>query len=301
MSQVSTLQPRILGLGLLACIGLGFVSVSYAAGAALLAGVLVFLGLHGVRRPVVVIAVGLLAVVVWVLFQPVPRSQTPPGPGSGGSQFIPTVHRYLVTDYVARIRPTASGDDGFNVEEHLTLKPASSADGPRPIEINLPPRVVRSESIGLVERRLKLASDKIVDPDLLIPAVREDLADPAADVRLSFPYNSPLTYEVFGLPNGAFRQPLMSTAAPTQTSSQVAWSSDVHNVDNGFEYFTGPGILYPVLAAFHNLGSLSQGILLLATNIVLYLWIKVAEPILTEIAKAALKKRLPVANAAAAH
>ena len=34
---------------------------------------------------------------------------------------------------------------------------------------------------------------------------------------------------------------------------------------------------------------------------VLYLWIKVAEPVLTEIAKAALKKRLPVANAAAAH
>jgi hypothetical protein len=296
-------RARIVGLGLLICIGGGLFSVNYTAGAVLLAGVALFLGLYElagrtfVRLPVALLALGLLLAGLWQASRGL-DAPTVTGPGNGGVGALP-IYRYAVSDYVARVRPASSGDESFVVEEHLTLKPASSSDGPRPVEVSLPPRIVRSESIGLAQRRVRIASGGIVDSDVLVPAVRDDLGNPAADVRLSFPYNARLTFEVFGLPGGAFSGPLLSSAAPAQTAGQVAWTSDVHSVDNGFDYFSGPGVLYPVLSAFHNLGSLSQGLLLLATNIALYLWVKVAEPVLTDLAKAVLKKRLPAVPAAA--
>jgi hypothetical protein len=218
---------------------------------------------------------------------PVPSAT--PGPPVGA---VPTrIQRYAVSDYLARIRPSTDRADAFIVDEHVTLTPGSPGDGARPIELELPRRIVQSQSIDLATRQLKIAQPDTLALRTLIPAEERE---PGAGVLISFP--------VIGLPDGAFTQPFLRSEQPVQTRGQLSWTTEVHDVDNGAEYYSGSGLFQPAFSAFRNLGSIGQGLLIVLTNIVLYIWLKIVEPLLSDLTRSALKRclHLPDPNAAPA-
>lgn len=291
------------GAALFLLVAGGIIAANYTAGVALLIGIGLFItGALITRVPKLVLIVAAMSVGAAVLFlvsSSTPPRMTGPAPSATPGPDLarpPTVQRFTVSDYLARVRPATDGTDAFLIEEHVILTPELATDR-APIELQLPRRVVQSQSIGLAARRVKFAPP---DSEALRAMIPREEVPPNTRVVLAFPYRTRLRFDVIGLPAGAFTQPLLSSEAPVQSPGQVSWTTDVHDQENGFEYYGGPALLQPAFMALRNLSSLGQGFLVLLTNIVLYTWIKIFEPLLSDLVRTTLKRRLRIPDPNAA-